>query len=61
MHVSDLMRIRVLGQKSTHIDHNHQVLLGIATSLVRCMGTTLVNQATNLVIQATNLAWVKLQ
>lgn len=34
-----LMRITALGQKLTHRDHNHQVLLSIPTSLARCMGT----------------------
>lgn len=32
------MRITSLGQNSAHKDHNHMVLLGISTSLARCVG-----------------------
>lgn len=32
------MRITSLGQNSAHKDHNHMALLGISTSLARCVG-----------------------
>lgn len=50
-----LMRITALGQKSTHRDHDHQVLLGIPTSLARCVGTMQVIHS-GILFGAANLA-----
>lgn len=55
-----LTRIIALGQKLTHRDHDHQMLLGIPKSLIRC-GATIQVIHSGILLGGTNLASVRLQ